>query len=239
MSDFLKLSEGEYYSKMTEIHAVFDRLIKQFNLDNKTIFLDPPYFRDDNSRARLLGDKISFNQKFLKELSLPDIERIMSHEFQHAINYQEYDGGRFADNPKQEDNPYLFIFHTDFLELYKRMEIYYHEKKSTYPFVKNVFLPATWNERGNKVTHNYADPDEVLALLRGYQVLLQQRESGDSVTTHPYDFSDVFDAGNNDLRFLDREYRRKLAQEVIEQKPEVFPEKKRAIQFNFRASTRE
>lgn len=176
------------------------------------------YFFDDiNARAVTTGaTEVRFNERYLFQAQ-HEIERVISHELQHVRN--RTDPG--VDNPEAATYPaedlYLFLFHPKTASLIERMnQLFEHYKKQGYPFGKSVQLPS-WENKADPT--NYTSYDELLALLRGYEVYRRQLETSPNISFQPYEFIEAFQP--EDLSYLDPLYRHKLAQEVLSSRPDI------------------
>lgn len=211
---------AELEAKKAVVQQTFRDVSRDFGLAEVATF-QGFYSENSNARARYLGNEFSFNERFL---SIPDeeVERVVCHELQHILNTEVLYKG---ENP---EFAWLFVFHPSFKDLHQRMKAHYEKhKREGYSFGKEVKgLPAGYDDMISSAV-NYAHPDEVLALLRGYERYLVQKEEKGGVSHDPYEFVDAFTPA--DLKFLDDEYRMKVGQEVLKQKPEVIPGKQKRL----------
>ncbi len=162
------------------------------------------------------NNSILFNEKYLT-LRNDQIERALVHELQHAQDMND-----LAWNEKNESHyVFGFIFHPTFENLYKRLEQYYREQTEEKGELglKLLPLPKNFKEMA-ELAINYATPTEVLARLKGYQHYLNQVSEGMDVETLPYESIEAFK--EEDLKFLNLDYRKELASELQEKNPEIF-----------------
>jgi hypothetical protein len=150
------------------------------------------------------------------KLDLPDylIQRILVHEVQHQLNQRVW--GSTMDSP----STWAFVFHPKFDDLYSRMKGFYDEKEeSGYPFKKNFWgRSENWGEELSRRGQCYTHFDEVLALLRGYELFVEQQKKGILMETYPFEFIEAF--CEEDLMFLDLGVREQLYEEMLRDAPE-------------------
>ena len=183
------------------------------------------YNRDNNSRAESRQkDGIFYNEKYFGA-NYCEIQRVTSHEIQHLKNYEA--GG----NDENMANYYLFELHPEFKPVYDRMKQYYEEQKGAgYPFAKEVMILSWDNVTSADSSLNYIWYDELLSLLRGYEIYTKQekyyKEQGMSedemkkiLSPQPYEFIEAFRI--EDLRFLDAGVREKLAKDVLDSQSDI------------------
>jgi hypothetical protein len=109
---------------------------------------------------------------------------------------------------------WAFTFNKDFVDIHNRMnEFYKKNKEEGYPFDKKMYElpPINYQELGDR-SDSYDHYDELLALLRGYQTYLRQKEAGIETHTQPYEFIEAFIP--DDLKLLDRNYREKILNDI-------------------------
>ena len=174
------------------------------------------YNEATNARAATNRSSFRFNEHYL-EISPEERERVIWHEAQHIQNYQQLSTNSFP----QSELWRLFALHPIYAPIHARMMAYYQEQHAAgYPFRKAVdpeppksIVELGW---GNI---NYADPDELLALLRGYDRFLRQGGESGKIAYAPYEFIPAFIPEN--LELLDLNFRHQLAREVIAKNPDV------------------
>ncbi|KKR42547.1 MAG: hypothetical protein UT76_C0021G0046 [Candidatus Woesebacteria bacterium GW2011_GWB1_40_12] len=172
------------------------------------------YYEDSNARAKTSWTTIMSNEKYL-DICEDERQRVSQHETQHAINSHRFD------ELGEEDRKalYAFVLHPKFKDLHDRVEsVYNRYLRSGYPFGKTV-QPLSEKYSDIEGFVHYTHPDEILALLRGYECYLKQKEIGMEVRTEPYEFIEAFVP--QDLEFLDEQVRFKLAAELIEKNPHI------------------
>jgi hypothetical protein len=173
------------------------------------------FFREENnSRAKAGWREVMVNEAWL-DIPQDEAERVARHEAQHIVNSQ-----RLFELDEQGKGLFAFVLHPNFIELHGRLESTFNTyKQQGYPFKKIVKpIPARYADIEGPFD-NYAHPDELLALLRGYEQYLKQVEQGVDVNPQPYEFIDAFKP--EDLALLDEQYRFKLATEVLNANPTI------------------
>ncbi len=196
------------------IEKTYAGAIHELGADNFATF-GGYYYEDNNQRARASGSAITVNERFL-DIPEDEILRVSRHETQHVINSH-----RFNELVDEEGKAlFAFVLHPRFKDLHHRMESFYsRQQQKGYPFNKTVQpIPTKYSALGN-YSVDYTHPDEVLALLRGYQCYLIQKEKGLAVKTEPYEFIEAFIP--EDLELLNEQVRFKLATEVIANNPHI------------------
>lgn len=187
--------------------------IRELGAEGFTTF-DGFYYEDSNARAKASGTTIMANEKFL-DIAEDERLRVSQHETQHAINSYRID----ELGAEERKALYAFVLHPTFKDLHDRVEsVYNRYLQLGYPFGKTVQpVPEKYSDIEGFV--HYTHPDEILALLRGYECYLKQKETGMDVRTEPYEFIEAFIP--QDLELLDEQVRFKLATEVIEKNPHI------------------
>lgn len=159
------------------------------------------YASDYNDRSRASTYRIGFNERLVDNISQEEVERDMYHELQHIRNHAIE--AELPDYHRMGD----FVYNPKFKDMFLRMKSHFDRHKETgYPFGKTV--PDKPDRGGFGFT--YTEPDELLALLRGYDRYVKQKEVGKEIKTEPYEFIDAFIP--DDLEFLDYNNRLKLAE---------------------------
>ena len=204
----LQSKDTEIESKKTSVQKRLDEAAKTLGIDEVLQFKGY-YYEDSNARAKNSnGKEISFNKKFL-DRPIEELDRVAWHEAQHVL-WNEAGSG---ENPQYL---WLFAFHPDFEDLHKRMESFFNRHKAEgYPFGKNFSpLPKDYDDLSKVESDSYVHPNELLALLRGYERYLRQvQENGENLEHHPYEFIGAFKPA--DLEFLSEEERKTLGDEVL------------------------
>lgn len=165
--------------------------------------------------AECRGGVITFNKKYLN-IRVDQAERTLLHELQHASNYSAVN----IDDGWYGKELYSFVFHPKFRDLYERSKNYYAGIEGVGLALKFNPLPKTFRESIDTHTQGYSSPDEFLARLRAYEHYLNQVRNGIDVEALPYESIEAFQ--EDDLKFLDSEYREELASELKETNPEIF-----------------
>jgi hypothetical protein len=199
-----------------EIPSVLDSIAKRYFPQLQYEFKG--FFHKDSSEIAIKSGEsdILFNQKYLG-IRNDQLERVLAHELQHVQDVKDLGWG---DN-NESDYVYGFIFHHKFQDLYNRLEEYYKRVFDEGVQLELEFLPLPKNFREmSELKNNYASPTEILARLRGYQHYLNQKREGINVQTLPYESIEAFK--EEDLEFLDIDYRKELSSELKEKDPEIF-----------------
>ena len=156
---------------------------------------------NDRSRASTYG--VSFNERLIDSIPEEEADRNLYHELQHVKNHAVE-----ANHPDFQTMR-KFILAPDFLDLFKRMKAFYEVHKSRdYSFSKVIGGEPELGGFG----FTYTEPNELLALLRGYERFLEQKEQNPQVRSEPYEFIGAFKP--EDLKFLDFDYRVNLGRSV-------------------------
>lgn len=170
----------------------FPEATKDLGLEGK-VKLGENYASDLNDRSKTSGSEILFNENWLDRINQQECERDLYHELQHVRNRTvERDHPEFAVMRK-------FILSPEFKGLYQRMKQFYQKhKRQGYSFFKVV--PEELDPDQQAVGRTYTESEELLALLRGYERFLKQREANPAITPQPYEFTEAFRP--EDLKFL-------------------------------------
>lgn len=199
----------------TEIENTLASLAKRYFPSGVKYTFGGFTYSDDYEIAKASDGSITFNEKYIN-IRDDQIERVLVHELQHAENGSDIrrNDGWYA------KECYSFVFHPKFRDLYNRSQIYYAEQVRNGAKLELKFhpLPKTFREAID--TYGYSSPDEFLARLRGYEHYLNQVREGVDVETLPYESIEAFQ--EDDLKFLDLEYRKDLASELERTNPEIF-----------------
>ena len=206
-------AEGNREVLKATIRQQFDQAVQELGVGNYAIF--GGFYEDDsNARAAANRQTFRFNEKYLG-ISQQEIERVLYHEAQHIENARQLD----APFPDRESWR-LFALHPLYSPIHAKMLQHFKEHNSAgYPFRKTVEPPPKSILDLGWANLNYADPDELLALLRGYERFLKQGGEAVGIFHEPYEFIPAFTPDN--LNLLDLSFRRHLAQEVITSNPDV------------------
>lgn len=206
-------AEGNKEALKATIRQQFDQAAQELGVGGYAIF-GGFYENDSNARAATNRRTFRFNEKYLG-IPQQEIERVLYHEAQHIEDALQLDAP-FPDRELWR----LFALHPLYLPIHARMLQHFNEHKSAgYPFKKTVESPPESIMDLGWANINYADPDELLALLRGYERFLKQGGETVGVSHEPYEFIPAFTPDN--LNLLDLSFRHQLAQEVITSNPDV------------------
>jgi hypothetical protein len=189
------------------VEKTYTETIHELGMDGIVTF-GGYYNEDSNQRAKASGTVLTVNERYL-DIPEDERQRISHHEVQHGINCY-----RFNTFDEEEGKIlFAFVLHPRFEDLHHRMESFYNiHRQRGYPFNKKVQpIPLKYSDLSD-YSVDYTHPDEVLALLRGYQCYLKQLTTGMEVKTEPYEFIEAFVPG--DLELLEEQVRFKLATEV-------------------------
>lgn len=204
----------ETEARKAEIQNMFIKSREDMGLED-IISFGGLYNEDSNSRAMLTPkDEVKFNEQHILS-STEELQRVTSHELQHVVFEREW---------LQHDDStplWAFVHHPSTEDLLQRMNNFYEQHLSEgYVFAKCMSTSRENVEDPESIAIDYDDPNEILALLRGYETYLSQVEVSGQVLDHePYEFVGAFKP--EDLKLLDRDYREELSQEVIAERPEL------------------
>lgn len=183
------------------------------------------YSIDSTERAGTIHNRIKYNEKYLY-INQEELERWSYHELQHAINHTR-EAELCTDLSVNDKSKmlYAFVLHPSFKDLYTRiLDTYTEGIEKGYTYGKTVkVLPKRYSET-ELSSEDYADPGEVLALLRGYQYYLKQVAEGKNPKTVPPELTEAFKP--EDLKFLDEDYRELLWKEIKEKDPTLLETKR-------------
>lgn len=136
------------------------------------------------ARAEVIDNKIYVNLGWIDKMPLDEIERVIAHEIQHTRT--------------------IFLMDTDIKlgGLHKNTEFQDLQRRTGELYDKVIAEKGTGIFA--KPKNSYQENWELLSLLRGYQVYLEQIGKGDSITTQSYEFIEAFKEA--DLKFLSKDY---------------------------------
>jgi hypothetical protein len=199
--------------KKEEILTVLDSMAKRYFPDLKYEFKGFYYEGSPTIADIFENSAIKFNEKH-HNIRTDQLERVLVHELQHIKNEEDYNENN------ESDYVYGFILHSKFQNLYRRLEEYYKKKfeEGTELSLKFAPLPQKYEGMGS-LNGSYMHPIEVLARLKGYEHYLNQVREGIDVETLAFESIEAF--REDDLKFLDIEYRKELTGELRERNPEV------------------
>jgi|GEM_PF-5478136 len=209
----LDVEPNEMLIKKENITNIFAETAVELGTSDKVEFTGF-FYEDSLVRAQTIVNKISFNEKYI-DLDTDEIKRWSYHENQHALNQIRFD--EICDDPKEGLEKakmiYAFVLHPSYKDLHDRvMSVYNKGIKNGLVYAKSVKpLVAKYSD----ITigyFDYADPSEILALLRGYECYLKQLSEGKNPKTSAPELTEAFIP--EDLKFLDEVYRKKLFNEI-------------------------
>jgi hypothetical protein len=204
-----------------EIRTVLESMARRYFPNLKFQFKG--FYRKDSPEIAVksgqMGILLNENSSNIKR---DQLERALVHELQHVQDTQD-----IGWNDNNESQYVLgFIFHPKFKDLYERLEEYYEQKlkEGARLGLEMSPLPERFDAATSlRTKNNYGSPSEILARLKGYEHYLTQVEEGVEVETLPYESIEVFK--EEDLKFLDLEYRKELTKELKLENPEIFESK--------------